>query len=88
MIKASEKVSKPSIRKLAEEFNRGKTQIGTIFFKISMKYLICMKPMPLERFATQENELGVQGFGEMNDLLINDIARLFQGTFTLMVLFI
>ena len=56
-IKASEKVPKPSIRKLAEEFNCRKTQISTILQNKHEIYLICMKPMPLARFTTQENKL-------------------------------
>ena len=60
VIKASEKAPKPSIRKLAEVFNCRKTQISTILKNKHEKYLICVKPMPLARFTTQENELGIQ----------------------------
>ena len=48
VIKASEKVPKPSIRKLAEEFNCIKTQINTILQNKHKN----LKPIPLTRFTT------------------------------------
>ena len=65
VIKASEKLPKPGIRKLAEEFNCGKTQISTVLQN---------KAEILESTASGEvchtrKRIRNSKFGEMNDLL-------------------
>ena len=68
VIKASEKVPKPSIRKLAEEFNCGKTQISTIL-QNKHEILDVYETNASGKIYHTRKQIRNSKFGEMNDLL-------------------
>ena len=68
MIKASEKVPKPTIRKLAEEFNCGKTQISTIL-QNKHEILDMYETNASSEIYHTRKRIRDSKFGKMNDLL-------------------
>ena len=68
VIKASEKVPKPSIRKLAEEFNCRKTQISTIL-QNKHEILDMYETNASGEICHTRKRIRNSKFGEMNDLL-------------------
>ena len=68
VIKASEKVPKPSIRKLAEELNCGKTQISTIL-QNKHEILDMYETNASGNIYHTRKRIRNSKFGEMNDLL-------------------
>ena len=68
VIKASEKVPKPSVRKLAEEFNCGKTQISTIL-QNKHEILDMYETNASGEICHTRKRIRNSKFVEMNDLL-------------------